>query len=58
MNDSKRDEPAVDDPIPPAGPDPGDVTPPHGDELPNDLRNASRHETPPPADPDNDRPSR
>jgi hypothetical protein len=39
-------------------PDAGDLTPPHGDEIVNEQRNMSRHETPPPADPDNDRPAR
>ncbi|HYT66766.1 MAG TPA: hypothetical protein VEL51_10125 [Vicinamibacterales bacterium] len=38
-------------------PDRGDVTPPHGDEIVNRQRNMSRHATPPPADPDNDRPA-
>ena len=38
-------------------PDQGDVTPPHGDEVVNRQRNMSRTSTPPPADPDNDRPA-
>lgn len=39
-------------------PDPGDVTPPHGDEIVNDERNASRRSTPTADDPDTDRPAR
>jgi len=56
--DPNRNDPAVDEPLAPAEPDPGDVTPPHGDEVAGELRNASRHDTPSAADPDNDRPSR
>jgi hypothetical protein len=41
------------DPIP----DGGDLTPPHGDEVVNRQRNASRTETPRADDPDNDRPA-
>lgn len=46
-------------------PDARDLTPPHGDAgfrpadndaVVNEQRNMSRHGTPPPADPDNDRP--
>ena len=37
--------------------DTGDVTPPHGDEVVNRQRNASRSETPTADDPDNDRPA-
>lgn len=45
-------------PSPTPRPDAGDLTPPHGDEIVNEQRNMSRHETPPAADPDNDRPAR
>ena len=38
-------------------PDAGDITPPHGDEVVNRQRNASRHDTPTADDPDNDRPA-
>ena len=40
-----------------AEPDPGDVTPPHGDEVVNQRRNASRASQPKADDPDTDRPA-
>jgi hypothetical protein len=51
-------DPTTHQPSPAPRPDPGDATPPHGDEVVNDQRNMSRHGTPPAADPDNDRPAR
>lgn len=50
-------DPATHKPSPAPRPDRGDVTPPHGDEIVNEQRNMSRRGTPPPADPDNDRPA-
>jgi len=50
-------DPTTHQPTPAPKPDAGDLTPPHGDEVVNRQRNMSRHATPPPADPDNDRPA-
>ena len=50
-------DPTTSAPSPAPLPDQGDVTPPHGDEVVNRQRNMSRASTPPPADPDNDRPA-
>jgi hypothetical protein len=41
-----------------AVPDPGETTPPHGDEVVNELRNASRHLPERADDPDTDRPAK
>jgi hypothetical protein len=50
-------DPTTHRPSPAPRPDEGDVTPPHGDEIVNDARNASRRSTPTADDPDTDRPA-
>lgn len=50
-------DPTTHKPSPAPRPDSGDVTPPHGDGIVNEQRHMSRGGTPPPADPDNDRPA-
>ena len=56
-NNPNPGDPTTAGPSPAPHPDQGDLTPPHGDETVNRQRNMSRHETPPAADPDNDRPA-
>jgi hypothetical protein len=56
-NQPNPGDPTTSRPSPAPRPDPGDATPPHGDEIVNEQRNMSRHATPAAADPDNDRPA-
>lgn len=57
-NNPNPADPATHQPSPTPRPDAGDITPPHGDEIVNEQRNMSRHDTPPASDPDHDRPAR